>query len=296
MKTHHVMLRGDARRMSDIPDGSVHLVVTSPPYWTLKQYGEGEAQLGNIESYTDFLDELDLVWKECLRVLVPGGRLCVNVGDVLLSRRYAGRHMVMPLHGDISSRCVSIGLDYLAPIIWHKISNIKLEASNSCRYLGKPNEPNGIVKNDIEYILFFRKGGAYRRPTEAMRAGSMIDKDEYAAWFRQIWEDLPGTSNAHHPAPFPEELAYRLVRMFSFVGDLVLDPFSGAGTTSIAATKAGRNSVSYEVDARYFVAAQKRWTRRYGSLFDNERLYAYDVAGTAAPEPPADLLSMLPKQ
>jgi len=292
-KTMHIMLRGDARDMGHLADSSVHLIVTSPPYWTLKSYGDAEGQLGNIRDYDAFLEELDLVWQECLRVMVPGGRLCINVGDVLLSRKANGRHCVMPLHADISTRCMRMGLDYLTPIMWCKISNIKLEASTSSRYLGRPCEPNGIIKSDLEYILLFRKPGAYRCPTDSMRRTSMIDKDDYANWFQQLWTDLPGTSNGQHPATFPEELPYRLIRMFSFSGDVVLDPFAGVGTTALAATRAGRNSISYEVDPKYSRAAERRWARRFGTLFDGAALRSYDVQGIGSSAPPFESLRIV---
>ena len=155
--TRHEIRLGDARDLDWIEDASVHLVCTSPPYGMLKEYPRGDGQLGNIPDYDTFLDELDKVWSECLRVLVPGGRVACVVGDICLSRRSAGRHHVLPLSADIQVRARQIGLDCLTPILWLKVANIALEASSSSRYLGKPNLPNGIVKNDIEHILFLRK-------------------------------------------------------------------------------------------------------------------------------------------
>jgi DNA modification methylase len=244
------LIHGDTRSLSFIPDESVHLALTSPPYWSLKRYNENPAQLGHISDYELFLSELTKVWKEVYRVLVPGGRLVCVVGDVCLSRREHGRHLVMPLHADITVICRKIGFDNLNPIIWHKISNATFEANNGTKFLGKPYEPNAIVKNDIEFILMQRKSGRYRRPTEEQRRLSMIDKDDFAEWFRQFW-NITGASTRHHPAPFPYELAYRLVRMFSFWGDTVLDPFCGTGTTMLAAMKSGRNSIGIEVDEEY---------------------------------------------
>lgn len=248
--TSHRLIHRDTRSLSFIPDESVHLAVTSPPYWSLKRYNENPSQLGHITDYELFLSELNKVWKEAYRVLVPGGRLVCVVGDVCLSRREHGRHLVMPLHADIIVACRKIGFDNLNPIIWHKISNAKFEANNGTKFLGKPYEPNAIVKNDIEFILMQRKPGGYRQPTEEQRRLSMIDKDDFAKWFRQFW-NIPGASTRHHPAPFPPELAYRLVRMFSFWGDTVLDPFCGTGTTMLAAMKCGRNSIGIEIDEEY---------------------------------------------
>lgn len=248
--TTHRLIHGDNRTLSFIPDESVHLAVTSPPYWALKRYNENPAQLGHITDYERFLSELTKVWKEVFRVLVPGGRLVCVVGDVCLSRREYGRHLVMPLHSDITVICRKIGFDNLNPIIWHKISNASFEANNGTKFLGKPYEPNAIVKNDIEFILMQRKPGGYRRPTEEQRKLSMIEKDNFAEWFRQFW-NITGASTRLHPAPFPYELAYRLVRMFSFWGDTVLDPFCGTGTTMLAAIKCGRNSIGIEIDEEY---------------------------------------------
>lgn len=255
--THHRLLHQDARDLSQIESESVHLVVTSPPYWTLKRYNDGPGQLGHVEDYERFLDELDHVWRECARVLVPGGRIVCVVGDVCLSRREHGRHLVMPLHADICVRCRRIGLDNLNPIIWLKIANAAFEANTSSKFLGKPYEPNAIIKNDMEFILMQRKPGAYRQPTMRQRRLSKIAVDDFNTWFRQTWT-IPGESTRAHPAPFPVELAERLVRMFSFVGDVVLDPFGGTGTTSVAAMRWGRGSIGVEVDRAYFDIARRR--------------------------------------
>lgn len=261
--TEHTLAAGDARHLDWIPDRSVHLVVTSPPYFNLKKYNDHPDQLGDIDDYERFHDELDQVWRHCFRVLVPGGRLVVNVGDVCVARREnGGRHHVFPLHADIAVRARRIGFDYLTPILWNKIANAKFEAEgNGGGFLGKPYEPNGIIKNDVEYILMLRKHGKYRSPTEDQRASSRLTKDEQAAWFRPIWTDLTGASTREHPAPYPIELAYRLVRMFSFTGDTVLDPFVGTGSTMLAAMKCHRNSIGNELDPAYFAMAEKRIRR-----------------------------------
>ncbi len=257
--THHILHLGDARDLDWIPSSSVHLVLTSPPYWTLKKYNDHPDQIGNIADYGEFLDELDKVWRHCHRVLVEGGRTVCVVGDVCIARRRNnGRHLVVPLHADISVRARRTGFDYLTPVLWHKIANASYEVENGSSFLGKPFEPNAIIKNDIEYILMFRKPGGYRKPTEDQRRASKIPKEEHARLFRSIWTDLPGASTRAHPAPFPVELAYRVVRMFSFVGDTVLDPFGGTGSTALGALKAGRNSITVEVDPRYFDLSRRR--------------------------------------
>jgi len=171
--TQHRIWQGDARDLSAIPDGSVDLVVTSPPYWTLKEYSDsaGANQLGAMEDYDEFLDELNKVWRECARVLVPGGRICCVVGDVCIPRRKLGRHLVMPLHADIQVRSREVGLDVLTPIIWHKIANGVTEVKgNGAGFYGKPYQPGAVVKNDLEYILFMRKGGEYRRVSPLQKA------------------------------------------------------------------------------------------------------------------------------
>lgn len=270
-KTYHKLILGDARDMSFIENESVHLVVTSPPYWTLKRYNENPDQMGHIEEYETFLDELSKVWEDCYRVLVPGGRLVCVVGDVCLSRRAFGRHVVVPLHSDISVICRKIGFDNLNPIIWHKISNASFEANNGTKFLGKPYEPNAIIKNDIEFILMQRKPGGYRKPTDRQRKESKISKEDFHQWFRQFW-NIPGESTRKHPAPFPVELAYRVVRMFSFVEDTILDPFCGSGTSMLAAMKAGRNSVGIEIDPDYIMVANKRLKIEKDGLFMQSEL------------------------
>lgn len=270
-KTLHHLIQGDTRSLSVIADESVHLVVTSPPYWTLKRYNDHPAQLGHIADYERFLSELSKVWKEVYRVLVPGGRLVCVVGDVCLSRREHGRHLVMPLHADIAVACRKIGFDNLNPIIWHKISNATFEANNGTKFLGKPYEPNAIIKNDIEFLLMQRKPGGYRKPTEEQRRLSMIDKDKYNEWFRQFW-NITGASTRQHPAPFPLELAYRLVRMFSFWGDTVLDPFCGTGTTMLAAMKCGRNSIGVEIDKEYCLMTRNRLKMEGRELLRENRI------------------------
>ena len=264
--TRHVLRLGNATDLTFIKDEGVHLVITSPPYWNLKRYNEHPEQFGHIDDYEEFLNQIEAVWKEAYRILIPGGRLICVVGDVCLSRKENGRHVVVPLHADICVQCRKIGFDNLNPIIWHKISNASYEVSNGSKFLGKPYEPNAIIKNDIEFILMQRKPGGYRKPTEAMRDASRISKDDFSKWFQQFWT-LTGASTREHPAPFPLELAHRLVRMFSFVGDTVLDPFAGTGTTLIAALKADRNSIGVEIDPTYFAMAKARLESENMNLF-----------------------------
>ena len=271
VKTTHKLINGDARDLSFIPDESVHLVVTSPPYWNLKRYNENPDQMGHIQDYETFLAELRKVWMHVLRVLVLGGRLVCVVGDVCVARRRFGRHLVFPLHADICVMCRQIGFDNLNPIIWHKIANASYEVSNGSKFLGKPYEPNSIIKNDMEFILMQRKPGGYRQPSDRQRRESMIDKKDFGRWFQQIW-NIPGASLKNHPAPFPLELATRLMRMFSFVGDTVLDPFCGTGTTMVAALKYQRNSIGVEIDPEYCRMAAAYLKAESNDLFSDVQL------------------------
>jgi modification methylase len=266
--TTHSLNLGDARKMAGLAPNTVHLVLTSPPYWTLKEYRDSDGQMGHIENYDAFLAELDKVWADCFRALVPGGRLICVVGDVCLSRRKNnGRHTVVPLHASIQEHCRTLGFDNLAPIIWHKIANAVYEVENGSSFLGKPYEPNSVIKNDVEFILMQRKPGGYRAPDVPARVLSVISGDNHKQWFQQIWSGVTGASTRNHPAPYPVELAQRLIRMFSFAGDTVLDPFLGTGTTTVAAAAVGRNSVGFEIDPHYFDLAHRRIANETSLLF-----------------------------
>lgn len=270
-RTIHRLVNGDARDLSFLDASSISLVVTSPPYWNLKRYNENPDQLGHIADYEAFLGELEKVLKHIYRVLMPGGRLVCIVGDVCVARREYGRHLVFPLHADICVMCRKIGFDNLNPIIWHKIANASYEVSNGSKFLGKPYEPNAIIKNDMEFILMQRKPGGYRQPSEEQRKASKISKGDFDRWFQQIWH-ITGASTRHHPAPFPLELAVRLIKMFSFVGDWVLDPFCGTGTTMVAALRSGRNSIGVEIDPEYCSMAARNLKAENSDFFVDTKL------------------------
>ena len=261
--TTQSLLLGDARGLlSTVPDASVHLIVTSPPYWILKKYPIREGQLGHVDDYDEFVENLSQIWIESHRVLVDGGRLVIVVGDVSLKRRVYGRHVTMPLHASIQESCRKMGFDNLTPIIWHKTTNASYESEGRGGFLGKPYEPNAIIKNDIEFILQQRKPGqkgarAYRSPTNAQRVLSIIPEHRHHQWFQSIW-NIRGESLKYHPAPFPLELAERLVRMFSFVGDTVLDPFCGTGTTLLAAGSWGRHGLGIDIEPQFLEGARFR--------------------------------------
>ena len=268
LSTSHDLILGDARAASALPERSVHLVVTSPPYWTLKRYNEHEGQLGHVADYGDFIAALDEVWKNCFRALVPGGRLIVNVGDVCLSRRSNnGRHTVVPLHATIQDHCKALGFDNLAPIIWHKIANANYEVSGAGGFLGKPYEPNAVIKNDIEFVLMQRQAGRVSQPDRPRAAAEHHRRGQLpglvpANLVRPAGHVQPPSSRA-----YPVEFAERLVRMFSFVGDTVLDPFMGSGTTNIACASWGRNSIGIELDAKYYDIARRGVADHGADLF-----------------------------
>jgi site-specific DNA-methyltransferase (adenine-specific) len=254
-QTSHMIRVGDARDLRTIADETIHLVVTSPPYFNLKPYEShaSGAQLGRIDEYETFLAELDKVWKDCARVLVPGGRICCVVGDILVSRKANGRHYILPPPSDIQVRSRRFGLDNLTPIFWFKIGNRTNESGGgSSGFYGKPYQPGAVIKNDHEHILMLRKPGGYRTTDMIQKALSIMLRHEMDAWMRPVWSDIRGASlREGHPAPFPVEMAERLIRMFSFAGDTILDPFAGSGSTALAAMKTGRSSVSMEIEPVY---------------------------------------------
>jgi DNA modification methylase len=273
LPTHHELYQGDARDLSMVEDESVHLVVTSPPYFDIKEYSDAHPdQMGDITEYDEFIEMLDEVWRQCYEKLIPGGRLCVVVGDVFRSRSQHGRHRVIPLHATIQEHVQELGFDNLAPIIWYKIGNASLEAGGNARFLGKPYEPGAVVKNDIEYILLFRKPDGYRSPSTEERILSTIEADEHQKMFRQLWDDIKGERQGKHPAPYPTDLAERLIRMFSFTQNTVLDPFAGTGSTAVAASQYGRNTVNIEIEPKYVNIAEDRIKAERGTLTNYENL------------------------
>ena len=258
VSTRHRLITGDARTsLRDISEDSIQMALTSPPYWTLKRYEDAPHQLGHVQDYEEFLCSLDEVWSGVRRVLVPGGHLIIVIGDVLLSRKQHVRHQSIPLHSSILVRCHALGFDPLATIIWHKIANAAHESGSGPGFLGKPYQPNAIVKNNIEYILCLRKPGDRLDPGHEVRALSVISADLYEQILEPIWR-LGGASSVDHPAPYPVELAERLIRLYSYAGDTILDPFLGSGTTSVAAAKLGRHSVGIDVADPYVQLAVSR--------------------------------------
>jgi len=251
-RTRQVAVRGDARTLP-IADASAGLVLTHPPYHDLKRYTDdaGGRQLGHRAKYDRFLDDLDDVWTAAHRVLVPGGRVCCVVGDVLTRKGPGRRHQVLPLPHEIMARARQLGFEVLTPILWSKVANRDGQTGRNTAFLGKPYRPNGVVNATREYVVMLRKPG-YRRPSMQALGLSMLQPEEVDRWQRATWRDVPGvTANGDHPAPFPFEIAYRLIRLFSFAGDWVVDPFAGSGTTLNAARHAGRNAIGVDAVASY---------------------------------------------
>lgn len=248
MKTNHKIIIGDSRRMTELKDASVHLVITSPPYWQLKDYGTPD-QIGYNDSYEDYINNLNLVWKECFRVLNGGCRLCINIGDQFARSVYYGRYKVIPIRTEIIKFCETIGFDYMGAIIWQKTTTTNTTGGASI--MGSfPYPRNGIIKLDYEFILIFKKIGSTPVVPEDIKEKSKMSTEEWNQYFTGHW-NFNGVKQDKHLAMFPEELPRRLIRMFSFMGDTVLDPFLGSGTTTLAAKNLDRNSVGYEINKKF---------------------------------------------
>lgn len=248
MKTHHKIINGDSRNMTELPEKSIHLVITSPPYWQLKDYG-ADNQIGFHDSYENYINNLNLVWKECFRVLHNGCRLCINIGDQFARAVYYGRYKVIPIREEIIKFCENIGFDYMGAIIWQKVTTSNT-TGGGVQMGSYPFPRNGILKLDYEFILVFKKLGDAPKPTTEQKEHSKMTAEEWNTFFAGHW-NFSGARQNNHIAMFPEELPRRLIKMFSFIGETVLDPFAGSGTTTLAAKNLSRNSVGYELNSEF---------------------------------------------
>ncbi len=245
MKTNHKIIIGDSRKMDLVPDNSIHLIITSPPYWQLKDYGNGN-QIGFDDSYEDYINNLNLVWNECSRILENGCRLCINIGDQFARSVYYGRYKVIPIRTEIIKFCETVGFDYMGAIIWQKVTTSN--TTGGATIMGSyPYPRNGILKIDYEFILIFKKPGKPNKIDKEIKEKSKMTKDEWNKYFSGHW-NFSGERQDKHLAMFPIELPNRLIKMFSYVGDTILDPFLGSGTTSLSALNLNRNSVCYEIN------------------------------------------------
>lgn len=264
--TNHKIVFGDSRSLNKIKDKSVQLIITSPPYWQLKDYGD-DNQIGFNDSYEEYINNLNLVWKECNRVLADGCRLCINIGDQFARSVYYGRYKVIPIRTEIIRFCETLGMDYMGAIIWQKTTT--MNTSGGGAIMGSfPYPRNGILKMDYEFILIFKKLGKAPIPTAEQKKKSEISKEEWNEYFSSHWY-FNGVKQLEHIAMFPEELPKRLIKMFSFVGETVLDPFAGSGTTSLAALKLGRNSIGYEINKDFLPIMQEKLLNNLYGLESN---------------------------
>ena len=263
--THHKIIIGDSRCMMEVPDESIHLVITSPPYWQLKDYGNGK-QIGFDDSYEEYINNLNIVWKECHRVLNKGCRLCVNIGDQFARSVYYGRYKVIPIRTEIIKFCETIGFDYMGAIIWQKVTTC--HTTGGATIMGSfPFPRNGILKIDYEFILIFKKHGKAPKASKELKEKSRMTIKEWNELFAGHW-NIPGEKQDKHLAVFPEEVPKRLIKMFSFSNDTVLDPFLGSGTTSLAARKLERNSIGYEINADFLPLIKEKLGLHQKMIFE----------------------------
>jgi len=255
MTTKHKIIIGDSRKMNEVPDKSVHLIITSPPYWQLKDYGIKD-QIGFNDSYESYINNLNLVWNECYRVLHNGCRLCINIGDQFARSVYYGRYKVIPIRTEIIKFCETIGFDYMGAIIWQKPTT--MNTTGGATVMGSfPYPRNGIIKIDYEFILIFKKHGDAPKASKDLKEKSKLSKEEWNEYFSGHW-NFNGEKQIEHLAMFPEELPKRLIKMFSFVDDTVLDPFLGSGTTILAAKNLSRNSIGYEINEKFLSVIKEK--------------------------------------
>lgn len=263
---HHRVIFGDSRSMKEIEDSSIHLMVTSPPYWCIKDYGH-PGQIGYSQSYEEYIGDISQVLKETYRVLYPGCRAAINIGDQYLRAKDFGRYRVQPIPAHIVIEGEKIGFDFMGNIIWKKISTTKTTGGGT--WMGSIYYPkDGHITYEHEYIIVLKKPGDWPRPQKEQKEQSLLTKEERSLWFRGIWEVSPERQNGHI-AMFPLEIPYRLIKMYSFYGEKVLDPFLGSGTTVKAAQMLGRQGIGYEINVDYEPVIRKKIDSGEMSLFED---------------------------
>lgn len=267
MRTKHKIVLGDSRRMDEIEGKSVHLVVTSPPYWQLKDYGSDD-QIGFNDTYEDYIGGLNKVWSECYRVLHDGCRLVVNIGDQFTRAHTYGRYKIIPIREEIIRFCESLGFDYMGAIIWQKKTT--MNTTGGASIMGSfPYPRNGLIEIDYEFILLFKKlGKAPNGVSSEIKEKSALTKEEWRKYFTGHW-NFAGAKQNEHIAMFPEELPLRIIKMFSFTGETILDPFLGSGTTIKVAASLNRNSIGYEINEKYLPVIKNKVGIGENQLFDN---------------------------
>lgn len=271
MITMHKIIIGDSRYMNEIKDESVHLIITSPPYWQIKDYGN-KNQIGFNNTYKEYIANLNEVWSECNRVLCPGCRICINIGDQFARAITYGRYKIIPIREEIIRFCESIGLDYMGAIIWQKKTT--MNTTGGASVMGSfPYPRNGLIEIDYEFILLFKKlGKSPNNVSKEIKEQSKLTKEEWRKYFTGHW-NFAGEKQTGHIAMFPEELPRRLIKMFSFVGETALDPFLGSGTTTKVAKDLQRNSVGYEINKDYLPIIKQKIGIDKKTLFDKNYIF-----------------------
>ncbi len=272
MKSEHKIINGDSRNMLELPDKSIQLIITSPPYWQLKDYGNSD-QIGFYNTYEEYINNLNLVWNECYRVLDDDCKVCINIGDQYARSVYYGRYKVIPIRTEIIKFCETIGFDYMGAIIWQKITNSN--TTGGATIMGSfPYPRNGIIKLDYEFILIFKKFAKKRKQIDReKKLKSIMTQEEWKQYFSGHW-NFGGARQDKHLAMFPEELPKRLIKMFSFIGETILDPFLGSGTTSLAAKNLNRNSIGYEINPDFIPIIKSKIGFNENIFFDNFKYHS----------------------
>ncbi len=269
MKNIHKCIIGDSRKMTEVKDSSIHLIVTSPPYWQLKDYGS-EGQIGFNHSYEEYINNLNLVWNESFRVLQPGCRMLINIGDQIARAVYYGRYKVIPIRTEIIKFCETIGFDYMGSIMWQKKTT--MNTTGGATVMGSyPYPRNGIVEIDYEFILIFKKPGTPPKVSPEIKNQSKISKEKWKEYFSGHWY-FNGVRQEGHLAMYPVELPKRAIEMFTFVGETVLDPFLGSGTTSLAASISNRNSIGYEINKGFLPIIKEKLNSQKDFMFSDFEL------------------------